>query len=90
MSTKINISAAAALLTALAAPDISFAQAVSCRNEFASLQSGPRNLPATAFDSAVAPARHLEPRTTMPPSDRTASNPTGDVISTDGDSNVCF
>jgi len=78
MSTKINIAAAAALLTALAVPDISFAQAVSCRNEFASLQGGPRNLSTSAFDSAVAPARRLGPRTTMPPSDRTASDPTGD------------
>jgi hypothetical protein len=90
MSTKINIAAAAALLTALAAPEISFAQAASCLTERASVQIGPGSLPAAAFDLGVSPTRRRGPRTTMPPSDWTASDPAGDVISTDTNPHVYF
>jgi len=78
MSTKTNIAAAAALLTALAAPELSFAQAMSHFNT--SRQIGLANVPAAVFGSAIAPTRRRAPRTTVPPSDRTVTDPLGNVI----------
>ena len=78
MSTKTNAAAAAALLAALAAPEISFAQAMSYLNT--SPQSGVANVPAV-FGSAIAPTQRRAPRTTVPPSDRALTDPSGNIIS---------
>jgi uncharacterized membrane protein len=79
MSTKTNIAAAAALLTALVAPEISFAQAMSYFNT--SRQIGIANVPAAVLGSAIAPTLRRAPRTTVPPSDRAVTDPSGSVIS---------
>jgi len=73
MSTNTNIAAAAALLTALAAPEISFAQAMSYLNEYTLRQSGLSNVPTAA-------ARRRAPGVTMPPSDMVVTDPSGNVI----------
>jgi hypothetical protein len=78
MSTKTNIAAAAALLTALAAPELSFAQARAFLNT--SHQIGLANVPAAVFGSAIAPTQRRAPRTTAPPSDRAVTDPSGNVI----------
>jgi len=83
MSNKINIAAAAALLTAVAASELS-------SGEFASLQGEPGTSRATAFDSVAVLTRRCGPRTTMPPSDRTTTDPTGDVIATSANRHVCL
>jgi len=80
MSTKTNIAAAAALLTALAAPEISFAQAMSYLNEYTLRQSGLANVPTAVFGSAMAPARRRAPGVAMPPSDMVVTDPSGNVI----------
>jgi hypothetical protein len=82
MSKKINI-IAAALLTTVAASEIPF-------GEFSSLQIGLGNPQAAVFDSKTPLTGRCGPRATMPPSDRTATDPTGDVISTDRNLRVCF
>jgi hypothetical protein len=78
MSTQTNIAAAAALLTALAAPEISFAQAMSYLSEYG--QSELPNVSTAVFGSAMAPARRRAPCVTMPPSDIVVTDPSGNVI----------
>jgi len=78
MSTKSKIAAAAALLTAFAAPEISFAQAMSYLNT--SRQVGIANVPAAVLGWAIAPTQRRAPRTTVPPSDRALTDASGNVI----------
>jgi hypothetical protein len=78
MSTKTNIAAAAALLTALAAPEISFAQTMSYLNT--ARQIGIANVPAAVLGSAFAPTLRRAPRTTVPSSDTALTDPSGNVI----------
>jgi len=78
MSTKTNIAAAVMLLMALAAPELSFAQAMAYLNS--SHQNGFANVPAADFGSAIEPAERRVARTTVPPSDIAITDPSGNII----------
>ena len=80
MSTRTNIAAAAALLAALAAPEIAFAEVMSYPNEYAWHQSGFANVPASVFGPAMSSAGRRAPRTGVPPSDMTVTDPSGNII----------
>jgi hypothetical protein len=82
-SAKTNIAVAAALLMALAAPELSFAPAMAFLNT--SHQSGSANAPAGVFGSAIALTQRRVPRTIAPPSDRTLTDPSGNIIGLRGD-----
>jgi hypothetical protein len=77
-SAKTDIAVAAALLMALTAPELSFAPAMAFLNT--SHQSGSANVPAGVFGSPIALTQRRVPRTIAPPSDRTLTDPSGNVI----------
>jgi hypothetical protein len=77
-SAKTNITVAAALLMALAAPELSFAPAMAFLNT--SHQSGSAKVPAAVFGSAITLTQRRAPRATTPPSDRMLTDPSGNVI----------
>jgi hypothetical protein len=78
MSSRTNIAAAATLLMALASPELSFAQAMSYLNT--SRQIGKADVSAAVLGPAIAPPQRRAPRTTVPPSDRALTDPSGNVI----------